>query len=434
LLIFLTGALPVSAADEVNLTLDEAIESALDHSFAVKAARYDSLAAFHEHRAVSAERFPTLSLEARTVYLSNLVEISSLPTPGAIEIGTKETYQADIRLAVPLYTGGKLSNRIGLSDSELSARGFDLESRRRTTAYYSRRSYLGLLLADALVGAAEASLKRIRTIKNDVANLYDNGLADSVDILDAELAHEKGRSMLLEKETFRRNASQSLAVVTGYPINTVFKLSETIIEPEEVIEDYLTLEIDSASLERPEINALEARLTAADRMVAMTRGGYLPNLSAFVSYSAGKPNRNFFDAEFDDYFSIGAMLTWEFNLGLKTGRNIANARRKRDALRMSRDQLHESIYLAASMDFEELKHAYDVYRIALNEKNITEHKFRLAKEKQQAGDLSVNRLVEMEAELTAAEEQYSASIINFYLSETELLHSLGSSQIYGGLQ
>lgn len=425
---------PPIAAEEVTISLDSAIAAALDHSFAVKAARFDSLAAHEEYRAASAERFPTLSLEARSFYLSNLVKITSLPTPGAVELGTKENYQVDLRLAIPIYTGGKLSNRIGISGREVAAKGYDLESRRMTTAYYSRRSYLGLLLSDALVGAADASLKRTRTIKEDVAHLYDNGMADSVDILDAALAYEKGRSMLLEMQTGRRNASQSLAVVTGYPINTVFKLNEKIVEPEKKIEDYMTLDIDSTSLKRPELFALESRLAAADRMVALSRGGYLPNLSAFASYSGGKPNRDFFDAKFDDYFSVGAMLTWEFNLGFKTGHGVSNARRKREALRMSRDQLNESIYLEAKTDLEKLKNAYDIYRIALNEKNITEHKFRLAKAKQLAGDLSVNRLVEMEAELTAAEEQYSASIINFYLAETELLHTIGSPQIYGGLQ
>ncbi len=416
------------------MTLDSAITAALNHSFGVRAARYDSLAAYENYRAASSERFPTLSLEARSFYLSNLVSITTLPIPGGVELGTKENYQIDLRMALPLYTGGKLSNRIGISDREVAAKGFDLESQRMNTAYYSRRSYLGLLLTDALVGAAEASLKRIRTIKEDVAHLYDNGMADSVDILDAALAYEKGRTMLLEKQTGRRNASQALAVITGYPVNTVFKLSEEIAEPEQKIEDYLALDIDSTSLKRPELDALEARLQAADRMVALARGSYLPNLSAFAAYSGGKPNRDMFDAKYDDYFSVGAMLTWEFNLGFKTRHTVSNAHRKREALRMTRDRLNESFFLEAKMDLEKLKNAYDIYRIALNEKDITEHKYRLAREKERAGDLSINRLVEMEAELTAAQEQYSASIINFYLAETELLHTIGSPQIYGGLK
>ncbi len=433
LLILLTLA-PMAISAETSLSLQQAIDAALAYSHRVKAAIQDSAAAYEDYKAAVSGRYPTLSVEARTNYISNLIKITSLPVPNPVELGSKENYQADFRLTLPLYTGGKLTSQIGLTREELTARGYDLEAERLATAFNCRKAYLGLQLTEALVGSARASLNRIKTIQDDVSHLYANGLADSVDILEAELAYEKGKGILLQQENGRTRTSQGLAVITGMEVNTIYELPEADSRSADKIEKYLKISPDSSDIVRPELSALQARIASADRLVQLSKGGYLPNLSAFAGYSAGKPNRNMFDVEYDDYFSVGAMLTWDFNLGFKTKREVARAKYRRASLQSTRDQVNDVVFLEAQKAKENLKLAYDSYRIAQREKEITANKYRLAREKQKAGDLSVNRLVEMESELTAAEQLYSAAIINFYLAESEYLYTMGSSEIYGGIQ
>lgn len=419
-----------AAGEPVDLDMSGALKAALDHSYSIKSSENLYEASQMQRKAAGAERYPTLSLEAGAHYISDLVNVRILTN--SLELGSKEIYQTDARLAVPLYTGGKISGAIGAAEAELKARGGDLEATRLRTAWICRRAYLGLLLTEDLVGSAEASLKRIRVIREDVAHLYENGVADSIDILEAELAREKGRQALLKQESERSKASQTLAVILGFDPGTEFHLTEQFAVPEQLIGSFLEFNPDSGSISRPELKALANRLIAAEQAVKINRASWFPNLSAYAGYSGGKPNRNQFDAEWDDYFSVGALLTWNFNLGGRTDRNIAKARKEYEALKMSRLALQEQFLLAAENGLESLKNAYDLYRIAENEKNLTEHKYRLGQEQQQAGEISVNRLVELEADLTAAEALYSASKISFYLTETELLYTIGSSKIYGG--
>lgn len=89
--------------------------------------------------------------------------------------------------------------------------------------------------------------------------------------------------------------------------------------------------------------------------------------------------------------------------------------------------------LQVKVGLANLKYAYRAFAISQEEYDISKRKFRLAKEKQKAGYMSVNRLLELEAELTATEQLYHASEINYYIKQNEYLYTLGSPGIYGGL-
>jgi len=184
---------------------------------------------------------------------------------------------------------------------------------------------------------------------------------------------------------------------------------------------------------RPELVSLSNRTEAAKYQFKAKSAGYFPNISGFAGYSIGKPNRDFFKAEWDDYFSAGIILDWEFNFGGGTINDIHSARGYYHSARMDYKAYEEGLLLEAEVALKDLHHAYDIYQISKEEYSITARKFRLAGEKQRAGQIAVNRLLEMEAELAAAEQLYHVSIINYFLKESDLLYAVGSPKIYGGL-
>ena len=94
----------------------------------------------------------------------------------------------------------------------------------------------------------------------------------------------------------------------------------------------------------------------------------------------------------------------------------------------------DDVNLMRRVAINNLDHAYRIIEIIEAEVARARKKFELARRKQQEGHLTVNRLLEMEEELTGAELQYRASIIQYYLAETDYLYSVGSPNIYGGWQ
>ena len=426
-LISLASACPASAG--MSLDLEQAIEMSLEHSYGVKSSLHDSIAASHDYKAARSLRFPTLSLDASSYYIDEIPSVE-FPFMGERQLGVRDNYQADFRLSLPLFTGGRISNRIKMSRENVQAKSLALAARQLNTAYNCRKAYLGLMLARAIASSAEASLERIKIIRQDVSNLHASGLADSVDILEAELAYQKGLQMLAEKQTLERNAAISLNRVLGLPEDMEISPTEEIpAPPSSDTQAWKSPE----RINRPELSVLDNRVRTAEYLSRLNKADYFPSLSGFVGYSVGKPNKDFFDNEWNDNYIAGATLNWQFNLGGKTHHGVRSAGQAAFSARMSRKQLEESLTIAAAVALENLKLAYHTFTISRKENEIAEAKYRLGQNKQKQGYLTVNRLLEMEAELTASEQLYRASMISYYISEAEYFYAVGADKIYGGL-
>ena len=95
-----------------DLSLSQALELARSHSLSVKQAQALNEAARESFGSARMERFPTLSLTATGYYVSEVPELNINVMPNVSftkEFGTSETYQADLRLVLPLFTGGRSS-------------------------------------------------------------------------------------------------------------------------------------------------------------------------------------------------------------------------------------------------------------------------------------------------------------------------------------
>ncbi|SYZ72099.1 exported hypothetical protein [Candidatus Zixiibacteriota bacterium] len=417
-----------SVAAETALSLADVMRLAQEHSYSIKLSRADSASAVFDYRAAAAQRIPTLSLNGTTFFLSDIPQAQV--GFNKIALGSKDNYQADFRLAVPLYTGGRLSSRIKIQNENRLAKAMNLQSEKLSAAYDSRRAYLNLLLARAMVGSARASLERLKIVKQDVQNLYQNGMADSVDILDAELAYQKGLQLEDQNRTLFRNASIVLAQQIGWPPDSDIVPSDSIPVPSAL--DSASLPIDSSSLHRPELKALDYRIRSAESLIGLNKANYFPNISGYGGYSVGKPNRDFFNKTWNDNFNVGVILNWDFNFGGKTRNSVLSARQAAYSARLAKSRLTEALTTQAGTAQQNLKYAYQSYLSTGTQLDISRRQYRLAQDKERSGQMSINRLLELEAGLTAAEQMYRASMINYYLAETEYFYAVGAPRIYGG--
>jgi OMF family outer membrane factor len=415
----------------MDLTLPEAIRLALDHSYEVKSAIFDSSSTRYNYSASKSRRFPTLALSARAYQISDLIKVETLP--GGLEIGSHDNYQLDARISVPLYSGGRISSHIKADRAAWTASTFDLKAAQMQTAYICRKAWLNVLLAGTQVAAAEVSRERINIIKNNVYELHKGGLADSIDILEAALSYEQSLLNLQKFITEENIARINLATLLGFDISTIIDCSDSLLSPVRKMPQYSDVTVGMETINRPELSSLTSRIEMSRQLINIKKSSFFPEINGYGGYSIGKPNRDLFGKSRDDYFSAGLNLNWTFNLGGRTGKEVNTARNDYFSIRAKHDRLKEKFLLDAQTALERLYLSYRAFLISRDEYKITAGKFELAAEKQKAGNLTINRLLEMEAELTAAEHMHRASIIDFYLAETEFLYATGSAGMFGGL-
>lgn len=434
----LAFSLPARSADvgptTERLTLESAIKRGIDHSFSVRVARSDSAAAHEKYREAQTDRYPTLSLTAKSFFLSDVPK-SALPLPPPLpqrefELGSTENYQTDLTLSIPLYTGGRLSNRIGSEKASALAGAEELNLQRQIAAYQSRRHYLNLMALTRLESASLSSLHRLRQIERDIQNLHANGVADSLDLLEVALAVERGKKTVQDQAVARKNSALQLAFALGLQDSIQIEPSEQLPVPETPTDNPQSPE----QIDRPELRKLNYLIHRSNAIIGLARSGWLPTVSGFGGYVAGKPNRDFFAKKWNDQFSVGLLMNWEINLGGKTGRTASAAKLSSLSTQIARSRLADDILLQSRTTRNNLESAFSTFLSVQAEYDIAGRRFALAKTQHKEGAMTANRLVELEADLATAERLYQAAIVQFYLAQSDYFYAIGSPALFGGLQ
>jgi outer membrane protein len=413
-----------------DVSLREAIELSLEHSFGVDAARHDSMAAALTYGAARSVRFPEIRLTARSTFKDEIaaLDIDMPPIHIEREIGSMETYQADLEVFQPLFTGGRITSGIKVERENSLAKAAALRAEEMATAYACRAAYLEALLSASAVRSAGASRERLAVIRQDVENLFTEGLADSIDVLDAALAVMKADQAVAEQQVKHAVSITRLRTLVGLEPTEALTLAEPLEAP-----GSNRLEQAPSGTLRPEVEQLGHLARAADYAVSATRADYFPSLGGFAAYSLGKPNQDLFDNKWNDFLMVGLRLSWGFNTANRTGRLAAAAEQRAASAGAALDDLLDELHIARETALQRVGHAYDTVERSARQLDLARRKFALARERREVGMLSVNRLLEMEAELTAAEQQYQASLIGYYLAETHFLYTTGSPKVFGGL-
>ncbi len=426
-LLLLLTSVGVSAQ---TLTLERALQMAEEHSHALKASRANLESAEQTVRAARAERFPTLSLAARAGYIDETGSLE-LALPGlpsiSREIGSNDSYQTDLRLSVPLHTGGRLSSAIKQAESGREYRQALEQAEQDNLFLATRLEFLGLCRTKKLHEAATASEKRISVLRDGVVARLDAGVADSVDLLEIRLASTRAASRSQEAGTAARSAEIRLLSRIG-PWDS--KLLEPVIslqDPDRLLE-FLTV---SDSL--PRLRAASALVEQRDAALAARRAALYPTLGVYAGYSYGKPNTNPFADEFNDSYTVGAQLNWSFNLGGGQSAQRKSARFALAAARQQHDQYSETFQLEAKLAGEECLRSIDRFTTSTEEYAIARDNFRLAQAQHDNGSLPSNRLLEIENSLTEAEAQLAAARVNFYIAQSVYFYAAGDERLRKGL-
>ncbi len=428
LLMIVTCTGVVSARD---LSLPQALQLAREHSFAIKKASAQREAYDQNLKAAMAERFPTLSLTSIASYKNNVASLD-LAIPGAPpihrEIGTKDVYQTDVRLSVPLFTGGKLSGGIGMASatrdyySALENAGVD------EILLTTRVAYLSLYKADKEIATAQAALKRANLMRSDVQSLYDAGAADSVDILEATLAVSNAQMRVTAMQNDRRQKEIELETLLGVDPEEQITVTDKPQPP-----DTSSINYTGIAATKPELMAAKSSEEISKHLVALNKSDYFPTLSAFGGYSYGKPNIDQFHNDFNDYFVVGASLNWSFNIGGRTPHKVSMARLQAQAANNIYDQVQEQLDEQARVALENLKLTYQRYVTASTNYRVASDNYRLAHDKYTQGVLPSNRLLEIEASLSEAEATLASTQVDYYIVASQYYYVTGSAQLEKGL-
>jgi cobalt-zinc-cadmium efflux system outer membrane protein len=267
--------IPALFAQENGLTLDKAVEIALDRNPEVLAAR----------TRIDAARGRTLQLKSRPEPEA-AASVEGIPIPGL----KKEGDQVEIHLGVQQafeYPGKRsLRAEIGRQGEDIAAA--ELDRIRLLLTARVKRTYWNAAFAGAAVEALERTSSRLDALLEDLQAKYRTGAAAYADVLRARAEKARLRNQILEQAKEKRTAELGLDELLGRPPDEPVVLLTAL--------PFIPLEADAGALvERARANLPSFRLSAlriqgAESVIKLAALSRRPDFLAGFLLPSVRPN------------------------------------------------------------------------------------------------------------------------------------------------
>lgn len=376
----LLSGLSAQAAPELNnLTLEQAVQMALQNHRSVHVSQAALDMAEAQYRQAMAAFGPKVNLEGgfqradqdRTFSFNGIVQTpamglpigpggSVVPIPGQplpinldVKMFDRDVTKAGINLSWPIFTGGKKE-----AISGMARKGADIarEDKRKTDLEVVRdvhKYYNGARFALQIEKLASDTFERFQVLEDLTERLYQGTSlkVKKTDYLRAKTTTAITRSMVREASYASQLTREALANAMGMPLNTAVTLApEAPIPP-------LTAELDSLIADamqfNPDKQRLELAVQAADHRIDDARSAGLPMVgleaSAYQVWNAYKGG--LFNNANRAGWTIGVGVKWDiFDSGL-TRAAVDAAQAGKSKLESQRVLLDNGLALQVKDDF-----------------------------------------------------------------------------------
>ena len=242
----------------------------------------------------------------------------------------RDQYRVGVDISQTVYDGGAIRHR-----QEVTQRQGEVERAETAVSLYAVRQrvnemYFGLLLLDEQIRLKQDLAKLLEGSEQKLASMFKRGTAAESDYLAVKAERLGVEQQVLSLQSQRQSLAGVLSTFCGLEVSAPVK--PNLPAP---LTTWQTVQ------QRPELQAIDARLRLFDAQEAALTSGLLPKLSVFAQGFYGYPGYNMFEDMMRRRWSlngmIGARLTW--NIGaLYTHRNDkSRLQSQREAAEVSRE-------------------------------------------------------------------------------------------------
>jgi outer membrane protein len=340
------------AAGEVPLALGEALEKAKANSAHLAQLASLQKAADAALKGARAQRWPVVDFNATYSFNSDVPELSIIepgppPTRQVVFPNIPSQYKTRAGVAVPIYTGGRISGQVAAARGAQEAARLDLVAGAADIRLETESAYWGLVTARESARVLRESIVSYDTHLKDAKNRFDLGLAARNEVLAVQVERDRAELARLQAENQSEVANANLVRLVGLPADSRIVPTEAVEGPAGA-EAGATEQLVLAALQaRPEVASAQSRLSSAEAQARIERAASLPQLSAFAAYDYSRPNTRILPLvdEWNGTWSVGGSVSWVAFNGGRTRAAVAEAQAEAEAARHQLRDLEERIRL-----------------------------------------------------------------------------------------
>ncbi|WP_337872497.1 TolC family protein [Ignavibacterium sp.] len=313
----------------VVLTMDEAINLALEKNSELKIANMEVEKSEQKLREARSGLFPKLDLSGQYQRYINKPVIflpPGSPLGPTLEIGSDNSYLAAAQLSVPLFAL-PLYEGISLASDAVDIAQQNYVSAKNKIVGDVKKSFLAVILTRETKDVMQQSLKNAEENFENIKRLNSAGTLSDYDVLRAEVQVENLKPVVLQMENNYKLSLEALKVAIGLDANqNIDVVGEMRFDEEYKIPTENEI-IEELIHNNPQLAILEKQVQLNDRNVSLEQAAYFPSLAGFGNYQYQTQANDF---KFSDYrwvktFVLGLQLQIPIFNGFKTQSRVGQA-------------------------------------------------------------------------------------------------------------
>jgi outer membrane protein len=422
-------SVPPASAARVRLTLYDAIERAvkMSHRIGESAAREDAARAAVSGS--SAADLPIVSLLAGYTRTNHVQEFG-LQLPGAppkiIYPDVPDNWRSRLDLQWLVFSSGRVSALERAARSDLNAAGHDTEALRADIRLEAAQAFWSVVTSTEAMRVVGEALKRMDAHVTDAKNMLQAGILVQSDVYIAEAQRSRQQLLLIEAQNARAVAEANLIRLTGLPkdagIDAVAALDDPVPEPPEL--DRL---LGQARAARPELAALQQRITAMKERRTASSASRLPTVGIGAGFDYARPNPRIFPraAAWNDSWDLSVNVGWQIWDGGRAKADIAGLAANERALEQRLEELEAVLDFDVRQRRLDLDSARASIQAASDAVRSAEEARRVVTDRFAAGVAQATDVVDAQVALLQAELDRTRALANTRLAQSRLDRALG---------
>jgi outer membrane protein TolC len=286
-----------TAAPPRHITLQEAVQLALEHNHDIRIAGYTVEEKQQVKEVARSAYFPSIRNDSSFMHATDtqLIQIrpGSLgivggtaipPVDAIINQGGKNFTTSGTQITQPLTTLLKIRRENDLAQAESKASREKAQLTRNDAALAVHQIYYQILIAQAHRSAAEALIKASEALQNERVEQVKFGSSLDENLINSRAQQLQAKQELLTTDFQLTDLKLKLNDLIGLPLATALDLDPGVPEFQEtcLLKDCVTAAIES----HPEILAARAEVQKAEAAIGLAKTDiWVPDVEAFARYS-----------------------------------------------------------------------------------------------------------------------------------------------------
>lgn len=416
-------------AEDLRLTIDKALEIAVDQNLSVKIADEEIARVDWLKRENWYMLLPSVGANAQ--YTNNVLKpvfFSDFFPGGKMEIGSTNSYAVTGTLQVPIFSLALLKN-IEMTEIELRSA---LESARSTKIELIaqvKNSFYGILMLEESLKVLEESYKNAKETADNIRKMYENGLASEYDKIRSDVAVRNILPSITQAKNGLELSKMQLKVLLSLDLNTPVVLEGSISQYENEISGYnpaedLTLDGNS------NLRTMDIQMEKLDKSIELIRSQRLPSVAGFANYQLQMQNQEFsFRDRWSNSFAVG--LAIQIPIFSKMS-NVLKEKQSRVVMRqlqLQKELLESNLSLAARNSLNEMSRTK--IQLESDKEAVMQAKkgYEISKVRYSTGAGTLLELNDTEVALTRSKLNLNQTIYDYIKAKNDYEKVLGNDSI-----